>query len=104
MRSLHRSARGEVSAAGGFGSYRSLWVLFGSACPGAALVVCGALVAADSFAAETEQANEPQLQEVMVTAERVKEDVQKVPVAVTVLSAETLAEQGARDFTTVLTE
>jgi outer membrane receptor protein involved in Fe transport len=66
-------------------------------------MMCGTFAVADSLAAETE-AGGPQLPEVLVTAQKVTEDVQKVPFAVTVLSAETLADQGARDFTTVLSE
>jgi iron complex outermembrane recepter protein len=103
MRSLRRTASRNVSAAGCFSYYRKLWVSLGRRWALAVLMMCGMFPVVESLAAETE-ASGPQLQEVLVTAQKVTQDVQKVPVAVTVLSAEVLAEQGARDFTTVLSE
>ena len=105
MPPLYRTARSRrlVAASGADRCYPSVRVSEGSKWGITALLMCGAFTVADSLAAGNET-DVSQLQEVVVTAQRVKEDVQKVPVAVTVLSAETLAEQGARDFTAVLSE
>jgi outer membrane receptor protein involved in Fe transport len=69
----------------------------------AVLMICGVFVAADVLAAEPEAAASP-LQEILVTAQKITENVQKVPISLTVISGVTLAEQGARDFTDVLSE
>jgi iron complex outermembrane receptor protein len=45
-----------------------------------------------------------QLQEIIVTAQKRNEDVQKVPMSITPISEDTLEKEGAHDFEEVLTQ
>jgi iron complex outermembrane recepter protein len=68
----------------------------------AALLVCAAAEAAH---AQTEPAGkESGLEEVTVTAQKVAENIQTVPMSITAISSESLAIQGIHDFTEVLSE
>jgi len=106
MRSLPgpvRSRRFFVAAVTCFSFYRELWVVRARNWALTVLMMCGMFAVVDSPAAETE-ATAPQLQEVLVTAQKVTENVQKVPIAMTVISGDTLTQEGVRDFTGVLSE
>jgi iron complex outermembrane receptor protein len=74
------------------------WLLICIAAAGAGALCPVAARAADPAEGST------QLQEVIVTAQKRSEDVQKVPMGITAISGETLQQQGAHDLNEVLTE
>src|SRR6266702_2420627 len=63
--------------------------------------IASAVLAGNAFAAAPEpaaEADQGALAEVVVTAEKHSEDLQKVPISLTVLSAETLEQHQVRNF------
>lgn len=69
-----------------------------------AVFVLGSLFAAATSRAAESDVSTAKLEEVTVTAQKVSEDVQKVPISMTVLTAADLAQQGVHEFQEVLSE
>jgi outer membrane receptor protein involved in Fe transport len=70
---------------------------------GAAALAISVLPIAGLRAAETDD-SAASIPEILVTAQKITENVQKVPISMTVISADTLVQQGSHDFQDVLTE
>jgi len=64
----------------------------------------GPLVAPASKTPEKPEGRTEQLQEVIVTAQKRKEDIQSVPASITAISGETLQRQGVYDFNQILSQ
>jgi iron complex outermembrane recepter protein len=67
----------------------------------ACVLAASALPSAVALAADAENTNEPQMQEVTVTATRREEVLSKVPISVSAYTQESMDQLGIRDFTDV---
>lgn len=85
------------------GRRRGLWAVLTDASAFGVFVVSSLFAAATTRAAESDVST-AKLEEVTVTAQKVSEDVQKVPISMTVLTAADLAQQGVHEFQEVLSE
>jgi iron complex outermembrane recepter protein len=73
-------------------------------CAGAAILTIASTVSVATASTADAGADDSMIQEIIVTAQKVAEDVQKVPISMTVISGDTLVQEGVHDFNGVLAE